>query len=458
MKSTPLLAALLLLFAWNTQSQVTTYNIGNYKLPPVTWQALETTFGLMGNNIQYNSLDSESQNSLFSGNLDLNYRFFRNTQSMQRTLHATLASGLTVQNDSYDERVYRSRAYNPRLFLYSENRMYLGNQLFYEINAALDYGHEYQKRGWETEDRTQPQIHSDHSFAIAIPLKMGAGRIEPVQDARQAIYILEALSGAGRLDENITDQQVVELSQLISRLRNKRFLDFRLGWMEQIETLDSFLLANEHITLQDARYFTTLTDLWNYGNYPHRSSGNRISLAVYPRYLFQDFYEHLPYVMETTDIQTKQFQLNTGIEFVHEKPLNLYWQNSVYAHAYYKYHTREQSNTSNIRRSPGMEIMLAHQIGLYPNTRTRMTLNNSLTYDNTKNKIEDSHSRIKHLIFDSSLGIDYYFSPQLRISGYSTISYNRNRQSYFFIDQEADPYNHSSFGHHFRVEVIYKIF
>jgi hypothetical protein len=100
------------------------------------------------------------------------------------------------------------------------------------------------------------------------------------------IYIYDELARIGRSGTTKNDNEVVELAELISRLNNERFFDARLRRMEEIESVDSFLLANDHVIQQDARYFTTLNDFWIYGNAPVRNSGNRISLVFLPGYMF----------------------------------------------------------------------------------------------------------------------------------------------------------------------------
>ena len=126
-------------------------------------------------------------------------------------------------------------------------------------------------------------------FLVQAPVKFGNGRIEQVQDARQAVYIYKELSKADRMSPDKTDEQILEFAKLISQLKNKRFFDSRLRRIAEIESVDSFFTAKNYIKESDATYFTTLNDYWEYGNGPVRSSGTRFSVALLPGYYFYDY-------------------------------------------------------------------------------------------------------------------------------------------------------------------------
>ena len=159
---------------------------------------------------------------------------------------------------------------------------------------------------------------------------MGKGRIEPVQDARQAIYLFDELSKIQRSSPDKSEEQIIEFAKLISQLKNKRFFDARLRRIAELERLDSFLISNKYISKQDAKYFTTLSDLWAYGDRPSRNSGTRFSGTIRPGYYFYNYSkkEGEPYV-DAGKFNINALLLDGGFEFNHEKPINLFWQNSI---------------------------------------------------------------------------------------------------------------------------------
>jgi hypothetical protein len=91
---------------------------------------------------------------------------------------------------------------NPVLQFNSDNRFYNQHQFFFETDF-----HIYGSGNWEkTDDKVYYSLtKSDNISAdIEVPLLIGHGRIEQIQDARLAIYILEELQKAGRISRRGT--------------------------------------------------------------------------------------------------------------------------------------------------------------------------------------------------------------------------------------------------------------
>jgi hypothetical protein len=457
MKTKLIPLVLLLLAALNSLSQVTNYDIGTYRVPDVKWRMLETNFGFSGSSQNskstYNTITSENTGNNNRGNLGLYFYQFRNTDVLQQEISSRLNSGYAIEN-STGSAVSSSRYYQPLIFSgMIINRRYFRGRVFYETNLDL-------RNSKTSRFLKQPEIYAyegreaQQNIEINIPLKIGYGRIEQVQDARQAIYIFDELARVERTDINKTDENIIELAQHISRLRNTRIFDSRIRWMEQVESLDSLLLANNHVTQQDSRYFTTLADMWGYAGFPIRRSGNRISLALNPRY------RHIN--NSSTDAQTGnrynsigyRFDVNAGIEFMHEKPLNLHWQNSFSANAYYIYYKVKNSDFA-----PAFQTAVAHSIGFYPNTRTEMMLSNGIEYyaemmENTLNKREYDNFR-----FRSDLSISYYFSPRLRIQANANFATSGDNFNVFYFNEIFGTIlSNRRAGFYYNMELIYKIF
>ena len=73
----------------------------------------------------------------------------------------------------------------------------------------------------------------------------GIGRIENVTDARQAIYILEDFKKNGILSRDLTKDELFEFAQLISTVKNKRFLDSRLHRIDEITTMFNIVTGKQ---------------------------------------------------------------------------------------------------------------------------------------------------------------------------------------------------------------------
>jgi hypothetical protein len=451
---------LLLLLTLNSHSQVTNYDIGTYRLPDVRWRMLETSFGISGssnnNKNAYNSYTQEYRNHYNNGGLNLYFYQFRNTNVLQQEVSSSFSTGYSIYNEySNGSMSYSSRNYSPVDLSGSlVNRRYFREELFLETNLEfrnVNRSYFYQRPAqWDYEGK-----NIENNFSVSIPLKVGFGRIEQVQDARQAIYIFDELALVERTGTSKTDEEVIELAQHISRLRNKRYFDSRNGWMEQMESLDSLLQANNHITSQDVRYFTTLADMWGFAGSPVRRSGNRVSLAIYPGYIWEKNKNANASDNQKNTSTTNRLDIFLGPEFVHEKPLNLYWQNSFHANAYFTYYKFKNAEVG----VPGFLAEVTHGIGFYPNTRTAMTFFNGFDY--VSESYESSHNTMdfNKFGFRSHLNINYYFSPQLRIQASASFSTSgENSHLKYLSDVHSIETSSGRKFFSYNMSLVYKIF
>jgi hypothetical protein len=69
-------------------------------------------------------------------------------------------------------------------------------------------------------------------------------------------------------------EQIENIAQGITLIRNNRYLDFRIGYKTQIRLLDSVLRANGVSSSESIEYFTTISDNWLYANRTGRSTGS----------------------------------------------------------------------------------------------------------------------------------------------------------------------------------------
>ena len=265
-----------------------------------------------------------------------------------------------------------------------------------------------------------------------IPLKLGIGRIEQVQDARHAISVFKELSKIERITPDKTDEQIIEFARLISQLKNERFFDSRLRKIAEIESIDSFLISKNYVSEQDAKYFTTLSDFWTYGNKPSRNSGTRLSGAFLPAYYFFDYYN----IGDGIYLNTRVHNLNAlllkgGFELKHEKPINLIWQSSIDLNCYAgliegKLHDKSNSYDNKLR-IPNIQLGLYHTIGFFPNTRTDMSFRYSVQYvqlfDKTDVQNEILSAEGESTKAAADLTLNYYISPKFRVNAKASAYY-----------------------------------
>lgn len=425
----------------NGFSQFNDFDLSNYKLPDLERHSLETNFNISGYN-KYNKVSNQTNYRLgayrtnqYNGDIYLNYNHFLNNSEYQRKTNLGLDFSSNFYNSKEGKEIlYRNTNITPLLYFQRDNRKYYNGLSFFETNIVLNYQYgnnkRFSKNTWD--DSESKENLQTHTISAHVPLKLGTGRIEQVQDARHAIYLFDELSKIDRVTSSKSDEQITEFAELISKLKNKRFFDSRLRRMAEIESVDSFLTANNYVSEQDAKYFTTLSDFWAYGNRPYRSSGTRFSGAILPGYYYYDYNNPGDGLYFDADkYGLSALLLDGGIELKHEKPINLFWQNSIDVNCYAgiiegKLNDKTNSGDNKIR-IPNIQLSFYQMIGFYPNTRTDISFGYSVQYvqlfDKTDLQNEILGAESKGAKAATDLSINYYISPKFRLNVSSSFFY-----------------------------------
>jgi hypothetical protein len=411
-------------------AQYEDFDLSKFKLPEWKSHALSVTFS--GSNsadadkdismqadptLEYNS------NSLIYGRLTYSYN--KNAKNHQRLLYTSMRLNYNSSRTDRNNNYYSSYSFSPDIYLNGTNRQYLNSRAFIETDLLIDINHRY-SRNIHNEVLPDTTIYKDKDDRVYIPIKFGRGRIERVDDARRAIYILEALEKAERINVDIQDVDIIELATLISKLRSERVYDSRLTHTKHIEDLNTFLRSNGYIEQVDARYFTTLNDMWSYSYQDARYAGERISFAVRPG-IYIDYERDPRHDMFERE---RYISLDVGMEYQYENPISLYWQESVEAWSYasINYLNRFRSNTSQEDKADytSFNMGLVRHYTYYPNTRTELDLSYgacfaSMISRNGEISINDSQL-IQGL---AAISMVYYISPKLSIRGEWRFDYVR---------------------------------
>jgi hypothetical protein len=436
---------------------------------------LDFRFNLAGNN-SLSRIKSELNSSKLSSftahnNLDIAYRSYRNSERLQNEQEFSIGFGSEFKNyKNDDELTYRYSLVNSLLQFISENRLYQHNQFFFETDF-----HIYASGSWQkTDDNVGFTLTKSDNFSagIEVPLLIGHGRIEQIQDARLAIYILEELQKAGRISKMPGTEEILEFSRLISTLKNKRYFDNRIRKMEEIEKVDSFFQVKGFITSADARYFTIVNDNWDYAQGPVRESGKRLSAGIIPEYSY--FYSNLETnYSNPEDTSGQKSKTNTiGIKmqglYKMEKPVNLHWQRSLSVKLSYGY-SRDMNSSQyieepeNKRNLDYLELKtgINYGMGYYPNSRTDITGQVSLDFQHS-NRLENDNQPITksndNVITPNFLfAMHYYISPQFRLNMNYNINYNYSKNNYR-NDQDYQYFKTNVLNQNFNVGFVYSFF
>ncbi len=447
-----LLIALVVLSAKSSVAQDSTFKLSDYKNPNYFYQALDLNFGLnsgfMINNV--NTTDKLESNSFsLNSSVGAAYSLYINSPKTQTELRSTFNVGIGsfTNNAIYSDNTYASESNN---FNHSENLNFFGlkrffseKQNYFEVNGSVKCNNYFstasgnrKTSGTITYQSEDERKQLDLNMALA--LLVGKGRIEQVQDARLAMYILDDLQKLSRENRLASNEDVLALARVITSLKYKRFFDDRLRKIAEITVIDSFLQKNNISGATDATYFTSLNDNWNYANNPVRYSGRRLFTGIEANYGYNYEYRYNEVIDPSVNYtKTTEHQSPAGLFVVAgincEKPVSLRWQKSSYLKIgvgmqqqveYQKVSYPNSATETNyyVGSVPSLKIDASYGFGYYPTSRTWLTFNwwlmsawaNEMDGDSRQEK-EDFQNR-----FYGNTGprfnAYYYISEKLRLS------------------------------------------
>ncbi|MCB9262208.1 MAG: hypothetical protein H6607_07520 [Flavobacteriales bacterium] len=422
------------------QAQVSTFDLSKYKLADVKYKSFDNYFDNTSYGDKSNDWKTPKPNSKYlSSSFRYSGYFYTNFNSRKRQTVNTFNISTngnrrtTEINDRTSSTTLRYD-WSPSFSQFYSNRFYYKNNRFFEYQVMSKWLYEqYRNEAYSDELLTTREVHNDYSGSVGTAFKYGKGRLEQVDDARQATFLLDYLQRVGRCRTDISDQKILELATFITTLRNRRFFDTRLLKIWQIEQLDSFFQHHDLATNSDAKYFATLTDYWSFGATPTRFSGNRLAMAIYPAvgYYTNEYRNTGGGNLYTYNSEGQYNRFFWGFEFDHEKPISQKWQHSINSQIYwgsirfnsrYKYSYNNDYSEWSPFKEKGIQLHVNNGIGFYPNTRTAITLNTRfthLTYNHEDNEIFIWYPKSFGLALNSlenSFDIQYYISPKFRIN------------------------------------------
>jgi len=398
-------ACLLIVIAFfaskSLSAQTPAFKLSDYKNPDYLYQTLDLNFdlnsGLILDKIYTNSITSDKTFSLNSGAGAI-YSRYVNTPKTQAELHTSFDVGFGSSSyhrnrDTIDfNGTSANYSHQEALQFWGIKRIYNAKQNYIEFDGGINTF--YQSYNYSSEFFFRDTINTSYEgyqrrFTADLrgSVIIGKGRIEQVQDARLAMYILEDLQKLNREKRLASDEDVLAFAREITLLKYKRFFDNRLRKIAEITAIDAFLQKNGLAGTSDAAYFTALNDNWDFANNPVRNSGKRIYAGLDANYIFNylNAYSehHVPYneLDENTHENTQGgLFLVFGIDY--EKPKSLIWQNSssfrISAGMESRMVTEKASDIADesnyyITAIPALNLAADYGFGYYPNSRTWLT-------------------------------------------------------------------------------------
>lgn len=437
---------IIIAFVQFSNAQISSYNISEYKLPDTERRTLDLAFDFGGANrysknlgSYYSQYTTEITDHNLNNNLELNKYSFKNSRALQTESQLYLNMNHTFNknklNNPYGDTDIKSSTFLPSVYYSHTYRRYFNND-FFEIDfntSLLYYSH---NKNEESNNATEESKNRQQRLFASIPIKYGQGRIEEVQDARQAIYILDELAKINKVDKEVSENDITSFANLISTLKQESFFDYRIHTIEELTSVDSFLRENNIVTNADISYFTTLNDLWHYGRKQIRKSGLRGSIVLYPAYgLFKLKLEKES--VQSGDVSLNEnsktesdfttISINTGFELNYEKPLSLSKQIGTDFSALFGWLHGSVKDENQKLRIPSLQLNLEQRFGLYPSTRTSFDFyfGTGLIKTLEPGNNNDNIFGVESVTVNAKTGIEfnYYISPQFRLNFDWNINY-----------------------------------
>jgi len=445
-----LFTAMVLFSGKTSMAQNTTFKLSDYKNPDYFYQTLDLNFGMnCTSTIRKNDKPSDFYNfksNSFRSNAQANYSSYANSHKSQSEFYAHLEGniGSIGQNNTLDlissETKSNSFSHSEGLFLSGLKRFYHDKQNYFEIGGS--FSNNYSGSSQKNKSLNIDTISNSVQFATTnfqntsnLSLLIGKGRIEQVQDARMALYLLEDMHRLNRANRLASDEDVLDLAKLITSLKYKRFFDERLRKIAEITAIDSFMQQRGLVSSEDAAYYTSLNDNWSYSNNPARNSGCRIFTGIEGGFGYNQTKNKMEYkvpILNTLEQTNNENQLSVSVVagLDYENPINLKWQNSASFMVQFGSSSDKSivksTNASDVNnylgQTPAMYLTANYGYGYYPNSRTWLTAGWTLSssykkqYTGTLKSDKENSSNNFQIYTGPSFHAYYYLSEKLRLS------------------------------------------
>lgn len=429
----PLLA--LMLISFSVSAQYENFDLSKYKLPDIERHQLDFQFNSDGRTSKLysiyeygNSTDTTRSKEMdFNWDSNLLYSFYKSNTRSQQKLNTLINYNL----------MYTERSNSTYKYLDNNGRM----------EFSYDYKYFIQEEKWflnaipgitinTSKENNTHNSDKQKSYSISglnsLGLGGGFGRIEQVQDFRQAVLIIDEIQKRGMLQRDLTETELTELAHLVSVLKNKRVFDSRKRKERDLIEVNKFLNNKGLISGNDISYFIGLEDMWVYGGLQSRESGNQIKFISSPDYYFIKS----GIVDSEPSNNSYTLSLSNNLTYTSKKPVSLKLQRDFEIGLYNNLSKYFDKNDSiEHEKDLSSAIWGNYLLGYYPNTRTyfEISLSGSLSYNDYKRFFENGRFSTSLLLVSKGY---YYISERFRIGyelnvrNYQNIIFNKSETNY----------------------------
>jgi len=321
-KRISVLLSLATLFIYNSYGQIDSYDLSSFKLPALKSQRLNFELSLNNNksvNNRENSilLNQNLKYSSFLSSLNGYYNYYINSPKYQSITTVNTNFDFNFVNEGHEtenqwEDDTSIKEYESILTGSNNTKYFINKKMFLSAAPSIYMGFIgdtekiIAKDGNGTVFFEETEKVTVDVYGATVDIGLGYGRVEQINFAQMALYILKDLRKADRLMREPTHEEITKFAELMAIKKSETILDSRHRLISEVKALDSLLNTFGIINQSDAIYFTTIYDNWQYAINPIRNSGYRFSAgpatgyshnfleptneyhSFIPNYLYQD--------------------------------------------------------------------------------------------------------------------------------------------------------------------------
>lgn len=442
---TKILLAFFCLLSISSLSQDSSFQIKDYKYRTPGFRALEFSTSFNGNLSDYKQGGSETQKSK-AFQLTPSWISYSRIFSSDKRIHMSFVSlypSFYSRNDGSGQEKSKHRNGQAALDWKIEDRFYKNNNWFLHLKNSF-----YTKGDFTRQSSAQQNIKT-HIKGIdeELSIGFGKGRIEIVEDAQMALFIINDLGARGLIEKLPDAAAINQFAQLVTELNNQRVFDSRRKRIYQLTEIDKFLREKGIISTSDIRHFTTISDNWLFAFQPQRSSGHSWYFDIVSSAQIGKNGQLNEGINSKTDHENnyKHFGAGPKAGYINEKPVSLKWQRSLGAYLSWQLQRGEDHTKTIINgavtenkenpKSKYSDLSAFYGFGYYPNNRTR--LNTSIDLSVTHLKFHDLPSIDRQILVLPSISFstDYFISYRTRL--HANFSMNYRYREYKFFSQSS---------------------
>lgn len=417
----------------HAKAQDSAFELKDYKFRIPVLQGLQLNINLSGGVYDSKLVNNGNiQQRSFNTSPTIEYFRISSTDRRQHNSGIYLAPAYSSSFNSIDTPTTKNRSATLAAGWNSTDRFFFKNNRFFEIENYLTTDNNNNRSSGDNTTFNSGR----NNFREKISVGIGKGRLEYVQDAQMAMFIINDLQKMNLLEKEVSPEKIHQLARLITTINNRRVFDNRIRRIYELTQIDSFLQVNHLVKQSSIAYFTAVNDNWALAFNPARQAGTIYYFRVRPSITFvgSKLEQNLPAYYSKSNTRQFAYGYETVAGVEKQKPVNLFWQKKMKASLSFVQEwqrSKAEFQTGNnppqqpqLNTSTGSGLLMNafYGIGYYPNNRT--IIDGGLTIQSAYSFHNFSQSYSGFVLSPGlTLSANYFVSFKTRVTVFASALY-----------------------------------